>query len=341
MRCCVRVLMVGVVLVLRVPAHANLPIDWPLNQAVIADDSERLVSLLASTERTQEELDYALIAAAGKGRTNAARILTAAGADPNFRIPGPGHTSVITATREDHPLVLRVLLEEGGDPNIQDALGWRPLHHAVSPTEQHLDVIRVLLAHGADVDGRDSLRRTALHRAAGFGHTEAVQLLLRNGADPSLREKYGRTPGERAALGGHHSLEALLNQSRMRTEVHPRDTSSPRITPTLSDYLVPGGIIAIAVTLVFTLKLRFKGAHILGISLAIAANLAVSMYEGRPLLATGLPERLGQAAAITVTGVVLGSLFYFPAALWRKTIGYRRALRHDSANEPDASDRRR
>lgn len=198
------------------PVRADLPIDWPLNQAVIAGDLDRLRALLASTEQTQKELDYALVAAAGKGQAEAARILLAAGADPNFRVPegSVGYTSIIVATRENQPEVLGVLLAHGGDPNIQDALKWRPLHHAVSPSAQYLHVIRVLIAHGADVDGRDGLQRTALHRAAGFGHAKAVKLLLQNGADAALREKYGRTARERAARAGHHAVARLLGSAR-------------------------------------------------------------------------------------------------------------------------------
>lgn len=199
------------------PKDAGLPLDWPLNQAVIANDLKELKNLLSIDTRSQEELDYALIAAAGKGRPEVARMLIAAGANPNFKLPmitGGNHSAIIVATRENNPGVLEVLLENGGNPNIQDALKWRPLHHAVLPTAEHLEVIKILVKHGADVNARDRLQRTALHRAAGFGHIRAVQLLLQLGADATLREKYGRTAAERAEQAGHRALAQLLKKTQ-------------------------------------------------------------------------------------------------------------------------------
>jgi ankyrin repeat protein len=159
---------------------------------------------------SQDELDFALIAAAGRGRSEAARLLLAAGADPKRRVPPYGFSSVIVAIRENHSETLIVLLEHGGDPNETDRMGWRPLHHTTGPNYERPDAIRALVQHGAVVDSRDGLQRTALHRAAGFGHAESVRVLLAAGADPSLHDKHGYSAIQRAIIAGHREIAELI-----------------------------------------------------------------------------------------------------------------------------------
>lgn len=200
-------------------SQENNPVNWPLNQAVIANDLARMKTLLADRP-SQDELDLSLIAAAGKGRLNAALLLLASGANPKRQISPTGHSSVIVAIRENQLETLKILLEHGGDPNGTDQVGWRPLHHTVGPDYERPDAIRALVQHGAVVDGQDGLQRTVLHRAAGFGHVESVRVLLALGADPSLREKYGNSAAERAEKGGHRNVVQLIQSlqgNRSRT----------------------------------------------------------------------------------------------------------------------------
>ena len=187
------------------------PAHWPLSRAVVSNDLNSTKKLLA-VGRSQDEIDYALIAAAGKGRSEAALLLLAVGASPNRQVGPTGISSVIVAVRENQPDTLIVLLEHGGDPNAKDRLGWRPLHHTVVLEYERPNAIRALIQYGAVVDGRDELQRTVLHRAAGFGHAESVKLLLALGADSFLRDKYGNTAAERAQNAGHGSVAALIQR---------------------------------------------------------------------------------------------------------------------------------
>ena len=190
-------------------AQADDPVNWPLNQAVIANDLARIKTLLAE-RHSQDELDFALIAAAGKGRPEAALLLLTSGASPKRQVPPSGHSSVIVAIRENQLETLLILLGHSGDPNGTDQIGWRPLHHTIGPDYERPDAIRALVQHGAVVDGRDGLQRTTLHRAAGFGHAESVRVLLAVGADPSLRDKNGNSAIERAERSGHRSVAQLI-----------------------------------------------------------------------------------------------------------------------------------
>ena len=191
--------------------QADDPVTWPLSKVVIENDLALMKTLLAE-RHSQDELDFALVAAASKGRLEAALLLIASGADPKRRVAPYGFSPVIVAIRENHIETLIVLLDHGGDPNETDRMGWRPLHHAIGPHYERSDAIRMLLQHGAVVDSRDGgLRRTALHRAAGFGHAESVLVLLAAGADPSLRDRHGYSAIQRALVAGHRDIAELIH----------------------------------------------------------------------------------------------------------------------------------
>jgi hypothetical protein len=71
--------------------------------------------------------------------------------------------------------VLRLLLEHGADINVQNRLGWTPLH--LASINGALEVVRLLLEHGADVEVKGNDGKTALQEAAGRGYDKVVELL--------------------------------------------------------------------------------------------------------------------------------------------------------------------
>lgn len=196
-------------------AHADDPFQRPLSKIAVENDS-MLRQALRGQRYSQDDLDLALLAAASKGRPEAARLLLAAGANPKRQVPPNGFSPVVVAIRENRLEALIVLLEHGGDPNETDRLGWRPLHHTIGPGYERPEAIRALVRHGAVVDSRDRLQRTALHRAAGYGHAESVQVLLDAGADPSLHDRQGYSAIQRAILTGHREVAELIHSHRAR-----------------------------------------------------------------------------------------------------------------------------
>lgn len=91
----------------------------------------------------------------------------------------------------------RVLLAAGADPNALATSAFArvpPLGTAAFV--QSVPLARVLLDHGADPNhpGEDGF--TALHAAAQNGDEELVRLLLEHGADPSLTTTDGRRPAD-------------------------------------------------------------------------------------------------------------------------------------------------
>ena len=109
-----------------------------------------------------------------------------------------GFTPLGLAAFFGHPEAVRLLLENGADPNLASANAQRvaPLHSAVAGGK--VEIVRMLLARGADVHARQDLGFTALHGAGVGGGEEMIRLLLDHGADPAARNVAGKTPADLA-----------------------------------------------------------------------------------------------------------------------------------------------
>ena len=139
-----------------------------------------------------------LLFAARVGDLSSAKLLVAAGADVNDQ-PPYGTSVTVVAAHSGHADVAAFLLEQGADPNADDA-GYTALHAAILHKDATL--VRALLDHGADpyavVQSSTPVRRDAvdfyLHPsyvgatpfwlAARFNAPGIMRLLLERGADP-------------------------------------------------------------------------------------------------------------------------------------------------------------
>jgi ankyrin repeat protein len=89
------------------------------------------------------------------------------------------------------PTTVRLLLENGADPNLCDRRKWSPL--LTSCAYGDIQCVRLLLDHGADPNfrletGKGALQRNCLSEACRSGDIRIVKLLLDSGAD-------SRSPG--------------------------------------------------------------------------------------------------------------------------------------------------
>ncbi|CAH3195151.1 unnamed protein product, partial [Porites evermanni] len=90
-----------------------------------------------------------------------------------------------------------------------DAQGWTPLHLAA--LNNHPYVLKYLLEQGALVDPRDKLRRTPLFLASENGGTEAAKVLIDNGANVTAKDVDLRSC-VRVAVGHTATMAVLLTK---------------------------------------------------------------------------------------------------------------------------------
>ena len=153
--------------------------------------------------------------------------------DPRIAsLKGPGgSTPLMYAVLYGDADAVRLLLDNGADPNVRNEAGASALMWAVDDLEK----TRVLLQRGADVNARSEDGRTALSIAASrFGSLAVVRLLLDSGADPAVKSPSYKGPltalSEAAEVGDEAVVRMLIERgagSRER-EASPTDRRAPR-----------------------------------------------------------------------------------------------------------------
>jgi len=98
-----------------------------------------------------------------------------------------GYTALMLNSLNRETNNVKLLLENGADPNKQDRGMKTALIHACIP-EKNKDVVELLLKNGANPDIQDNSGRTALMHAVSRGHISYVKLLLENGANPYITD---------------------------------------------------------------------------------------------------------------------------------------------------------
>ena len=113
------------------------------------------------------------------GQSELVRLLLENGADPEER-DIMNRTALHHAAR--HPRVVRVLVEANADPNARDRFDNTPLHMATID----YDSVRLLIEAGANVNAGNNINRTpldiALRQGTSRRNREIVQMLIEAGA---------------------------------------------------------------------------------------------------------------------------------------------------------------
>lgn len=86
---------------------------------------------------------------------------------------------------------VKLLLDRGTDPNLQDRRGWTSL--ILASQNGHLTVVKELLNRKADPNIRNRNGDTALMLAVDVNNLEVAEELLNRGADPYLQNNKGQT----------------------------------------------------------------------------------------------------------------------------------------------------
>jgi ankyrin repeat protein len=127
------------------------------------------------------------------------------GVDVNAPLPS-GVTPLTAAASAGSTEIVRTLLKNGADPNLNGPLEDASLKGFTSVAE-------LLLDHGAQVNQLNAASgTTALYAAASFGKAETVSLLLKRGADAGLCGKARKSPYQAALENGYRDVAAEIGR---------------------------------------------------------------------------------------------------------------------------------
>ncbi len=128
---------------------------------------------------------------------------------PNIR-DGKGNTLLMLASYNGQIEMTRVLLQNGGDPQIANDMGQIPL--AGAAFKGNLEMAKLLIENGADVNAQMADGKTSLMFAAMFDRVEIIDLLLENGAKLSLKSSEGATAQDMAKMMGAENARKHLKK---------------------------------------------------------------------------------------------------------------------------------
>jgi ankyrin repeat protein len=133
---------------------------------------------------------------------------------PGERILGEGCTPLMRAARNGDAAAMRLLLEHGADPSIQQknrttalmlaagqGRGLGTFADEFATEAEMLEAVKVLLERHVDINAANDAGQTALHFAA-LSMDSVVELLVKNGAKLDATDKQGRTPLDMASGKG-------------------------------------------------------------------------------------------------------------------------------------------
>ncbi len=125
---------------------------------------------------------------------------------PGDRNLGEGATPLMRAARNGDAAAIRLLLQHGANPALQQknhvtalmlaaglGRGLGTFADEFSTETQQLETVKVLLNQPVDINAANDAGQTALHFAA-LSMDTVVELLVMNGASLEARDKQGRTP---------------------------------------------------------------------------------------------------------------------------------------------------
>jgi ankyrin repeat protein len=131
-------------------------------------------------------------------------------------------TPLHTASWKNNIELMKKLIQEGTDVNVQDSLKETPLFSTVRLHDKMLEATKLLLMHGASVSVKNINGDTSLHDAVSCNSPECVKLLIAYGADLNIKNNYGRTPREEAEF-----TECLTTEMDMVLKTYePKETTS-------------------------------------------------------------------------------------------------------------------
>ena len=187
---------------------------WAAIEAEDADAAIRAIEDGAKLEDRGGENDATpLIQATKQNQPLIARVLIDAGADVNAK-DSMQDSAFLYAGAEGLDEILKLTIEAGADVKSTNRYGGTALIPASE--HGHVSTVKMLIAAGVPVDHVNNLGWTAMHEAiilndGGPDQVETVRLLLAAGADPDITENDGLTSRELAVQKGYDEIVAVID----------------------------------------------------------------------------------------------------------------------------------
>ena len=130
-----------------------------------------------------------------------------------------GNTALHHAVDKGDFDLVKTLVKEGADFNVQIEEGETPLHLAFLLTDdeenEKVEIAEFLINKGVDLNLQDIFGNTALHLAAMFWETKLAKLLIKKGADTTLKNKKSKTPLQIAIHEECYEIAKLLKKIKL------------------------------------------------------------------------------------------------------------------------------
>ena len=183
-----------------------------------------------------------LFYASHQGHDGFVRLLCECAADAN-PTDSLGDTPLIAAARNSHMAIVKILSEQGVDPNsgiickgMKDKTQWVATAVKEAASRGHTFVVELLLSKGVDVEARNTINDyTALLAAASQGHEPTVRGLLKARANINARSANGFSALYKAATFASEALFSALLARGPSLEARTNERSTALIIAAKND----------------------------------------------------------------------------------------------------------
>ena len=134
-------------------------------------------------------------------------------------------TALIHASEQGQMEIVKLLIENNADLNIQDNYGETALMRAA--WWGYTEIVKLLLIENkADLNITDNYGKTALMKAAYKGQTEIIKLLVANNADLNIKASYGETALIYNVMRGQTEIVKLLIENKADLNITDKDSKT-------------------------------------------------------------------------------------------------------------------
>ncbi|WP_411823786.1 ankyrin repeat domain-containing protein [Leptospira sp. 'Mane'] len=222
---------------------------WELTKAAVIQDTEKMKAI---AQENKLNVDYQepkfketlLSLEVKNGRYDSIKTLLELGADPNKQgnALSEGYSPMMYAASAEDPRLLRLLLEHGGNPNIEGkgkissgTITYTPLLDASK--RGTLENVKLLVKAGANIHFKNELGETPLKKALIHDHMNVVLYLLENGVD--FKQQIDTASGENYNTKKEYPLYIA---DELRFNVLPLDSEQYKQKMKVVSFLKKNGI---------------------------------------------------------------------------------------------------